>query len=152
MAGAALSTVSHKEAKMNNEQTRALIDDFYKTLGRGDREHLLTLLAENIEWQMPASVPDGILRGRERVAMELGTEVIRRLFKKGTFRLKIHNIFVDGNVAIVQTGARAETLTGKTYEIEYAWIYTCGDGQILHIREYLDTKRSADILGWGETR
>ena len=137
---------------MNSEKTRALIDDFYATLARGNREHLLTLLAPNIEWQMPASVPDGLLHGRERVAQELGSDIVRRLFKRGTFRLTIHKTFVDGNVAIVQTGVRAETLAGKIYEIEYAWIYTCEDGQIRHIREYLDTKRSSDILGWSDTR
>jgi ketosteroid isomerase-like protein len=133
-------------------QTRQLIDDFYATLGRGDRAHLMTLLADDIEWQMPASVPDGRLRGKERVAQELGTDVVRRLFKKGTFRLKVHNIYVDGNIAIVQTGVRAETLSDKLYEIEYVWIYTCDNGQIRHIREYLDTKRSSDILGWQDTR
>jgi uncharacterized protein len=137
---------------MNSLQTHALIDDFYATLGRGDRAHLMSLLAENIEWQMPASVPDGLLKGKERVAQELGTDIIRRLFKRGTFRLKIHNIYVDGNIAIVQTGVRAETLTDKIYEIEYVWIYTCSNGQIVHIREYLDTKRSSDILGWNDTR
>jgi ketosteroid isomerase-like protein len=133
-------------------QTRQLIDDFYATLGRGDRAHLMTLLADDIEWQMPASVPDGHLHGKERVARELGTDVVRRLFKKGTFRLKIHNIYVDGNIAIVQTGVRAETLSDKLYEIEYVWIYTCHDGQIRYIREYLDTKRSSDVLGWQDTR
>lgn len=137
---------------MDTLQTRQLIDDFYATLGRGDRAHLMALLADDVEWQMPASVPDGHLRGKERVAQELGTNVIRRLFKKGTFRLKIHNIYVDGNIAIVQTGVRAETRSDKIYEIEYVWIYTCGAGQIRHIREYLDTKRSSDILGWQDTR
>jgi uncharacterized protein len=137
---------------VNNSETKRLIDDFYATLGRGDREHLMALLADDIEWQMPASVPDGHLKGKDRVARELGTDVVRRLFKKGTFRLKIHKIYIEGNVAIVQTGVRAETLSDKVYEIEYVWIYTCDNGQIRHIREYLDTKRSSDTLGWQDTR
>jgi ketosteroid isomerase-like protein len=137
---------------MNSEQTRALIQDFYATLGRGDRAHLMELLAEDIEWRMPASVPDGILQGRERVAQELGSDVVRRLFKKGTFRLKLHALHVDAGTAVAQTGVHAETHEGKIYEMEYAWIYTCRDGQIAHIREYLDTKLSSDILGWNTTR
>jgi ketosteroid isomerase-like protein len=137
---------------MNSEQTRALIEDFYATLARGDRAHLMELLAPEIEWQMPASVPDGSLRGRERVAQELGSDVVRRLFKKGTFRLTIHALHADGNIAIAQTGVRAETHEGKIYEMEYAWVYTCREGRIAHIREYLDTKLSSQILGWNTTR
>jgi ketosteroid isomerase-like protein len=137
---------------LNTEQTRALINDLYATLARGDREHLTQILAEDVVWQMPASVPDGVLHGRERVVRELGTETVRRLFQKGTFRLKIHNIFADGDTAIVQTATHAITQEDKIYEMEYAWIYTCREGQVAYIREYLDTKRSAEILGWGETR
>jgi ketosteroid isomerase-like protein len=137
---------------LTTEQTKALIDDLYATLGRGDHNHLKKILSEDVVWQMPASVPDGVLHGRERVVRELGTETVRRLFQRGTFRLQIHNIFADGNTAIVQTATRAITKDDKVYEMEYAWIYTCRDGQITYIREYLDTKRSAEILGWGETR
>lgn len=137
---------------LTTEQTKALIDDLYATLGRGDRNHLMEILSEDVVWQMPASVPDGVLHGRERVVRELGTETVRRLFQKGTFRLKIHNVYADGNTAIVQTATRAITRDDKVYEMEYAWIYTCRDGQITYIREYLDTKRSAEILGWGQTR
>jgi ketosteroid isomerase-like protein len=137
---------------MTTEQTKALIDDLYATLGRGDRNHLMEILSEDVVWQMPASVPDGVLHGRERVVRELGTETVRRLFQKGTFRLKIHNIYADGDTAIVQTNAHAITKEDKVYDMEYAWIYSCRDGKITYIREYLDTKRSSDILGWGETR
>jgi uncharacterized protein len=136
---------------VTSEETRALIDELYATLRRGDRERLLQLFTPDAEWQMPASVPDGLLKGRERVVAELGTETVRRFFQKGTFKLTIHAIYVDKNVAIVQTGVHAMTKQDKVYEIEYAWIYTCHNGKIAHIREYLDTKRSADVLGWGST-
>ena len=133
---------------MKSEETRALIDDFYKTLSKGDRAHLLELLAEDVEWQMPASIPDGIWRGREKVANELGADTVRRLFQRGTFRLTIYNIYVDGNIAIVQTGTEAITKAGNVYKMEYAWIYTCKNHQISHIREYLDTRSAAQMLGW----
>ena len=133
---------------MNSSDTRALIDDFFATLGRGDRDHLLELLAADVEWQMPASIPDGLIRGRDRVSAELGSETVRRLFRKGTFRLTIHRIFVDGDTAIVQQGTNAVTKAGENYEMEYCWIYTCSDGRVQHIREYLDTRLAARTLGW----
>lgn len=133
---------------MTSDETRRLIDDFYASLMRGDRQHLLELFTPDAQWQMPASVPEALLQGRERLVAELSGETVKRFFKKGTFKLTIHNIYVDKNVAIAQTGVHAITKDDKTYDIEYAWVYTCRDGRIAHIREYLDTKRSADALGW----
>jgi ketosteroid isomerase-like protein len=133
---------------MKTSETRELIDDLYATLATGNSEHLTEILAPDIQWQMPASVPDGILDGRERVARELGTETVRRLFRKGTFRLTIHNVWADGNIAIAQTSTHAVTQAGRDYDMEYVWVYRCENGQIKHIREYLDTRLAAQSLGW----
>ncbi len=133
---------------MNSEQTRALIDDFYTTLGRGDREHLLTLLDENVTWQMPSSVPDHLVEGRAAVAAELGSATVRRLFQRGTFGLEVIGVLVDGGYAAVQTATHATTHEGRRYEMQYCWVYTCADNRIQYIREYLDTLHAARVLGW----
>ena len=133
---------------MTTEDTRALIEDFYATLRKGDREHLRDILTEDIEWRMPDSVDDNIVSGRDAVLGELSGETVKRLFQKGTFRLMIHKIFADGDTAIVQTSTKAVTKAGKDYANEYAWIYTCRDSKICHIREYLDTASSFKMLDW----
>jgi uncharacterized protein (TIGR02246 family) len=133
---------------METEQTRALIKDFYATLAAGDRSHLADLFTEDAEWQMPASVPGSLLKGRDLVLAELSGETVKRLFQRGTFELKIHAILADGNCAIVQTGTKAITKAGGEYVMEYAWVYTCQDGRISRIREYLDTAGSFRMLGW----
>lgn len=133
---------------MNSERTRALIEDFYATLRRGDREHLLSLLAEDVVWQMPSSVDGYLVTGRQAVADELGSATVRRLFKKGTFGLEILRVLVDGEYAVVQTATHAETHQGRRYEMQYCWVYSCEGDQIKNIREYLDTLHAAKVLGW----
>lgn len=132
---------------METEETRALIKDLYETLGRGDREHLMELLAPDVAWQMPASIPNGIVRGADMVAEQLGTATVRRLFQRGTFRLEIYNLWMIDSVAIAQTGVHAVTHAGKPYDMEYVWIYTCADGRITHVREYLDTLHASNVIG-----
>ncbi|WP_338183564.1 nuclear transport factor 2 family protein [Jatrophihabitans sp.] len=124
-----------------------MIDDLYATLGRGDRDHLMELLAPDISWQMPASIPNGTVHGAQRVAEQLGSATVRRLFQRGTFRLEIYNVWVEGNIAIAQTGTHAITQAGRKYDMEYVWVYTCADGRIAHVREYLDTKLAAEVIG-----
>jgi uncharacterized protein len=132
---------------MNTDETRALIEDLYQTLARGDREHLIELLDPDVIWQMPASIPNGTVRGAELVAEQLGTATVRRLFQRGTFRLTIHNLWYSGGVAIAQTGVHAVTHAGADYAMEYVWIYTCAGGRIMHVREYLDTLHAAEVIG-----
>jgi ketosteroid isomerase-like protein len=134
---------------MNSEETRALIDDLYQTLARGDRAYLIELLDPEVTWQMPASVPNGTVRGAELVADQLGTATVRRLFQRGTFRLTIHNLWYQDGVAIAQTGVHAVTHAGADYDMEYIWVYTCARGRIVHVREYLDTLHAADVIGRG---
>jgi uncharacterized protein len=132
---------------MNSHETRDLINDLYGTLARGDRAHLMDLLAPDVTWQMPASIPNGSVRGAELVAEQLGTATVRRLFQRGSFRLTIHNLWTQDNVAIAQTGVHAITHAGTDYDMEYIWVYTCTDGRIVHVREYLDTLHAANIIG-----
>jgi ketosteroid isomerase-like protein len=132
---------------MNSDETRALMDDLYQTLARGDRAHLTELLDPEITWQMPASIPDGTVTGAELVADQLGTATVRRLFQRGSFRLTVHNLWCLDGVAIAQTGVHAVTHAGADYDMEYIWVYTCARGRIVHVREYLDTLHAAEVIG-----
>ena len=120
---------------MGTEETRRLIEDFYATLPTGDRSKLESLLTDDVEWVPPESAPFGPVRGRENVAAELGGETPRRLFRMRTFNLTVHKIVADGDTAVVQQAISAEARTGKQYDNEYCWVYTCRDGQIAHMME-----------------
>jgi ketosteroid isomerase-like protein len=48
----------------------------------------------------------------------------------------------------VQQSLSAKTLDGESYENEYCWVYTCREGRIARIVEYVDTWKAARILKW----
>ena len=67
-----------------------------------------------------------------------------------TFELTVHRKFVDGDTAVVRQAISARTKAGKQYDNEYCWIYTCRDGQIARIEEYVDLEgRQGVRLGLG---
>ena len=74
---------------MKTEETRALIERYYKALTHGDRDDLRSSLSDDVVWQLPVtdgangaggSDEDGIVRGREAVAAELGGRTIKHTF------------------------------------------------------------------------
>ncbi|MCC6435208.1 MAG: nuclear transport factor 2 family protein [Acidimicrobiales bacterium] len=135
---------------MSTETTRALIDDYYAALAKGDRARLLELLAPDAVWIPPASAPIGTTEGAEAIAEALGATIVKQMFDlKKPFKLEIRRIVVDGDVAVVQQRLTATAkATGLDYDNQYCWVYEVRDGRIAHIEEYADTLVAARIMGW----
>ena len=71
---------------MKTEETRALIERYYKALTHGDRDDLRSCLSDDVVWQLPVTAgangaggsdADGVVRGREAVEAELGGRTIK---------------------------------------------------------------------------
>lgn len=133
---------------METEATRSLVKTYYDTLPTGDRKALASLLSQDVEWIPPESAPFEPVRGAHEVAKQLGGALVKAVFDTKTFSVKIHKMVVDGDTAVVQQTLSARTLAGNQYENEYCWVYTCADGKISRIEEYVDTWKAARILGW----
>lgn len=124
------------------------MERLFTALRTGDRELLETLFADDVEWRQPRSTPHWDVSGRDQVVERLGTGLVRDFFRRGTFRMQVERLLIDGNVAISEQSATAVTKSGEDYAMEYCWIYTLIDGKIAHIREYFDTHVAANAFGW----
>jgi ketosteroid isomerase-like protein len=133
---------------VQTEDTRKLIHAYYEALPSGDRARLASLLAEDVEWTPPETAPIEPIKGRDAVAQALGGDLPAQIFDMKTFRLDIHRILADGDIAIVQHSISAKTVGGAQYDNEYCWVYHCRDGVIAKIEEYADTLKASRVMGW----
>ena len=136
---------------MKTTDTRALIERYYKALTQVDLPAIKQCLADEIVWQLPQSAIDGEgfavqtdSDGRvsgEQVLLELGGRTVTKSFDVSKpFSLEIRQMIVENNKAVVQQRITATALaTGRPYDNQYCWIYTCADGVIVHMEEYTDT-------------
>ncbi len=136
---------------MKTEETRALIERYYEALTTADLSTIKECLAEDIVWQLPRSVGNGEgfaiqtdSEGRvfgEQVLLELGGDTVRNTFDiSKPFNLDVRQMIVEGNRAVVQQRLTATALsTGRPYDNQYCWVYTCVDGVIAHMEEYTDS-------------
>ena len=146
-------------AGMGTEETRSLIERYYRALTNGDREDLRACLSNDVVWKLPKTAGEtgtagadtnGCVRGREAVATELGGRTIKETFDiSEPFALEIRSMIVDGEIAAVQQRLTATTKAkGATYDNQYCWVYSCTDGEISHMEEYTDTLYAARTMGW----
>jgi ketosteroid isomerase-like protein len=120
--------------------TEQLVIDFFESLNTGDLERIRPHFHEDSTWTpMAKNIPGaGVHRGRKGIVDEfLGP--VRGLFVPGDPKNTIKSIIGKGNFAAVETVGVGTFLNGKKYENHYAWFVEFKDGQILAIREYMDS-------------
>jgi uncharacterized protein len=100
--------------------------DFFAAIGRGDREGLLALVAEDVEWIIPGEAWPlaGTRRGHAGLADLLETPQGDRVLVVGFARGKVK-------------------ATNRTFEDHFVFAITVQDGKLTNIREYIDTQALA---------
>lgn len=111
----------------------------YEAVGRGDIPALLDLLTDDVEWtlQGPSVIPfAGTRRGREGVA-----EFFSLVGETLEFEQFEPREFVAQGDTVVVLGFERNLIkpTGRTFEQEWAHVYTLRDGKIAKVRCFEDT-------------
>lgn len=127
---------------MSIEGNIQLVRDFFAATGRGDRQGLLALCAEEIEWIIPGE--DWPLAGTHR-----GHAGLRDLLRKASETVETHfrgaPEFVAQGDRVLMVGSAWGRIkaTDKTFEDEWVFAITLRDGRLTRIREYIDTQALA---------
>jgi hypothetical protein len=136
-------------AKPNELGVRKNVDtvqEAYAAVGRGDIPALLDLLTEDVEWalQGPAVIPfAGTRYGREGVA-----EFFSLLGETVEFQEFEPREFVAQGDTVVVLGFERNLIkpTGRTFEQEWAHVYTLRDGKVAKHRALEDTAAYIDAF------
>ena len=136
-------------AKPNELGVRKNVDtvqEAYAAVGRGDIPALLDLLTDDVEWalQGPAVIPfAGTRYGREGVA-----EFFSLLGETVEFQEFEPREFVAQGDTVVVLGFERNLIkpTGRTFEQEWAHVYTLRDGKVAKHRALEDTAAYVDAF------
>jgi ketosteroid isomerase-like protein len=126
---------------MSPEKNVQNVKDFFAAISRGDREGLLALVAEDIEWIIPGE--DWPLAGTHR-----GRAGLVNLFETASSSIETSTeprefIAKGDRVLVVGFATGKVKATNKTFEDDWIFAITVRDGKLTHIREYVDTQALA---------
>jgi hypothetical protein len=131
---------------MSVEENRRVVQSVFEAFGRGDVPALLALIDEGAEWVAPgpSAVPYfGERRGREGAAeffKQLGTEVEFESFEPGDF-------VAEGERVVVLGHERGRVRrTGKTFDNDWALVFTVRGGKVAAFRVYENTAAIAEAF------
>jgi ketosteroid isomerase-like protein len=127
---------------MSTEQNVQVVKDFFAAIGSGDKQALLALVAEDIEWIIPGEdwPLAGTHRGHSGVAVTLqkaSEEVEMTYPRPPEFVAQGDRVLAIG----VVTGKNKAT--NKKFRDDWVFDITVRNGKLTKIREYIDTQALA---------
>ena len=126
---------------MSIEKNVQIVKEFFAAIGRGDKEGLLALVAEDFEWIIPGE--DWPLAGTRHGHAGLADllETASRSIETST---ETQEFVAQGDRVFVVGSARGKIkATNKTFEDDWIFAITVRNGRLTNIREYIDTQALA---------
>src|ERR1700759_5198398 len=123
---------------MSADKNVQIVKDFFAAIGRGDRESLLALVAEDIEWIIPGK--DWPLAGTRRGHAGLA-DLLETASKTMETSTQPREYVAQGDRVLVVGFATGKVkATNKTFEDDWIFAVTVQNGKVTKVREYIDTQ------------
>ena len=127
---------------MSIEENVQTVKDFFAAMGRGDKQGLLALSAEDIEWIIPGE--DWPLAGTHCGHAGLNNLVQKANETVETSYPEPPEFIAQGDRVLVVGFAKGKVkATNKTFEDDWVFAITVRNGKLTNIREYIDTQALA---------
>jgi len=130
------------EISMSTQENVQVVKDFFAALGRRDKQGLLALSAEDIEWIVPGE--DWPLAGTHR-----GHAGMENILQKANETVETpypeppEFVAQGDRVLLVGFATGRIKATNKTFEDHFVFAITVRNGKLTNVREYIDTQALA---------
>ena len=127
---------------MSTEENVQIVKDFFAAIGRGDREGLFALCADDIEWIIPGEAWP--LAGRHRGHVGL-TNLLQTASEsmETSFPEPPEFVAQGDRVLVVGFATGRIKATNRTWQDHWVFAFTIRSGKLTNIQEYIDTQALA---------
>ena len=127
---------------MSTEENVRIVKEWFEAIGRGDKQGLLALSAEDIEWIIPGE--GWPLAGTHRGHAGL-TDVLKKASEEieTTYPKPPEFVAQGDRVLVVGVATGKIKATNKPFKDHWIFDITVRDGKVTNIREYIDTQALA---------
>jgi ketosteroid isomerase-like protein len=127
---------------MSTQENVQIVKDFFAAMGSYNKQDLLALVAEDIEWIIPGE--DWPLAGTHRGHAELAA-VLQKASEEVEMTYPAPPEFVAQGDRVLVVGVATGKIkaTNKPFKDDWVFDITVRDGKVRNIREYIDTQALA---------
>ena len=127
---------------MSIEKNVQVVKDFFAAISSGDKQRVLALVAEDIEWIVPGE--DWPLAGTHRGHAGI-SDVLKKASEEDETAYPGPPEFVAQGDRVLVIGVATGKIkaTNKAFKDEWVFDITVRDGKLTRIQEYIDTQALA---------
>jgi uncharacterized protein len=142
IGSSAIRSEQNGEDAMSTEKNVQTVKNFFAAIGRGDKEGLLALVAEDVEWIIPGE--DWPLAGAHRGHAELAA-VLQKASEEVemTYPTPPEYVAQGDRVLVIGSATGKIKATNKPFKDDWVFAITVRSGKVANIREYIDTQALA---------
>lgn len=130
---------------MSADRNRQLLRAAFDRLAEADGQAFLDLMADDFSW---------IIEGQSKWSGRYdGKDAVRRQLFKPLFtnfatpyRNRAEEIIAEGERVVVLCKGAVKTHAGRDYDNDYCYVIRMRDGQMIELREYMDTALAEAVL------
>lgn len=127
-------------------EARMVLQEYLDRLISGDLAVIGKSFAEDATWSVHGTMPlSGAKRGRAAILDFLAGA--GSLYLPGTQSFTFGDITAEGDRAVLEWRVRGiGATTGRPYDNEYCGVFVIRGGEIVAVREYLDSLHASQVL------
>jgi ketosteroid isomerase-like protein len=127
---------------MSIEKNVQVVKDFFAAMGSADKQRLLSLVAEDIEWIIPGE--DWPLAGTHRGHAGLA-DVLQKASEEVETSYPAPPEFIAQGDRVLVVGSATGKIkaTNRAFKDDWVFAITVRNGKVTKIREYIDTQALA---------
>src|ERR1700757_3443769 len=135
-------TKERRESMSNEEENVQVVKNFFAAIGSGDKQALLALVDEGIEWIIPGE--DWPLAGTHRGHAGLADVLQKANETVETSYPEPPEFIAQGDrVLVVGFATGRIKATNRTFKDHWVFAITVRNGKLTNVREYIDTQALA---------
>ena len=131
---------------MSVESNKSVIREAFEAMGRSDIGPLVALMTDDFAW---------IIEGQTRFSRRFDgkaavkQDLLKPLFEAFAtpYHFEIDDIVAEGERVVVLGRGSVRTKWGKDYNNSYCFVIRMAEGQMVDLREYLDTALVESVFG-----
>ncbi|XYK80683.1 MAG: nuclear transport factor 2 family protein [Labrenzia sp.] len=101
---------------------------------------------DDVHWEVMGSHPYAGTYTSKSALLEKAVRPLARKLNEGIV-LSVEEVYLDGNVAVIELRALSSAKNGMPYNNTYCWVCTFDeDGMISRVRAYLDSALLAQVI------
>ena len=125
---------------MQEAQNTLVVQNAYAAFGRGDIETLLSQIADDVVWNAVYGTGSHVPTSGERRGKAAVSEFFKQVAENVNFsRFEPKEFIATGDKVVTLGHYTATTPVGKTFDSDWAMVFTLQDGKVTRFQEFCNS-------------